>query len=227
MTITLTIILLLCGFLAVVQAVNSLSQNPRAFVPVTIILAVMYGLLIGSVWFVYEAFGRSNYVIYGGLALVVLIMLVLAWKFVFGHRHGLVMSYTIAFGVYAAVVLYVTLFSRQMGSDASVEEKAFRGLELALATHSWEPMQHSLLNLALFLPFGYLIPNMNPDYLARWGFAVLGGLVTSTVIEGVQMIARMGQCDIDDIIFNTVGASLGYLFFMFMRQVRKNWRLSA
>lgn len=225
MTGTLIVIILICGFLALVQAVNSLSENPRAFLPVTVILAVLYTMLVGSIWFVYMAFSRNNLVIYGGLAFVVIVMLILFTRFVANHRDSMSRGYAIAFLLYAAVVLYVTIFSRKTGSDSSVMEHVFHGVELAIAERSWEPMRHSLLNAAMFLPFGYLIPCMNRYYLARWGFAVIGGLVTSTVIESVQMIYSRGQCDIDDIIFNTIGAAVGYLFFVFLRRVRKNWRL--
>lgn len=98
-------------------------------------------------------------------------------------------------------------------------------MQQAIAEKSWEPLWHSYLNLLLFVPFGYLIPMMNQRHLARWGFAVIGGVTVSTYIEGIQMVGQMGQCDIDDIIFNSIGAAVGYIFFMFMRRVRKNWRV--
>lgn len=226
MTDTLIIIILICGFIALVQAVNSLSHSPGTLIPVTIILAVFYTLLVGGMWYVYIAFGRNMMVVYGGLAFVVLIMSVLFVKFFIKHRYSMSTSYTIWFVVYFGVVLYLTLFSRAFGSDSSVRDEAFRGLELAIKTQSFEPMIHSMLNLVLFLPFGYLIPNMNRDYLSRWGFAVIGGVVTSSVIEGIQLVAQMGQCDIDDIIFNSIGAAIGYVFYRFARQVEKNWRFT-
>lgn len=225
MTEILIVIILICGFIAVAQAVNSMSENPRAFIPVMIILAFLYMLTVGSVWYVYLSFGRNDLVIYGGLAMVAIIMLVLFVKLLTDHRHSMSKLYGVVFLVYFFLILYLTLFSRKLGSDGSVEDKAFRGLELAIASHSIAPMEHSLLNLALFLPFGFIIPNINSRHLACWGFAVIGGLMTSTVIEGVQMIAGLGQCDIDDIIFNTIGAALGYIFFVFKRQVNKNWHI--
>ena len=225
MTGTLIVIILICGYLALAQAVNSLSENPGTFLLVDLVLAVMYLMFTGSVWLVYISFGREMMVIYAVLALMAVVMTVLFLRFCIRHSRSMESTPAILFGVYFLLVLYLTLFSRIGSADYSVREVAFKGLHQAIAERSLAPMGHFMLNVVLFLPFGYLIPKMNPDYLAGYGFAVIGGVVTSTYIEGIQLVLHLGQCDIDDIIANSIGAVIGYLFFWFVRRVQRNWRL--
>jgi VanZ family protein len=39
-------------------------------------------------------------------------------------------------------------------------------------------------------------------------------IITITLVEVVQLFTLLGSCDIDDLIFNTIGASIGYLIFL-------------
>ena len=52
-------------------------------------------------------------------------------------------------------------------------------------------------------------------YFARQAiFAVLGiGVMLSTIIESCQLIFRLGNCDVDDILANTFGALLGLVLY--------------
>ncbi|HAJ55690.1 MAG TPA: VanZ family protein, partial [Lactobacillus sp.] len=47
----------------------------------------------------------------------------------------------------------------------------------------------------------------------RLGSAIGIGLVTSLSIETLQFLLISGVADIDDVIFNLIGAILGYVFY--------------
>ena len=64
-------------------------------------------------------------------------------------------------------------------------------------------------NLALFVPMGRALPCLSRKLNRFWKvtLTVLGMVV---VVELVQGLLRVGSIDIDDVIFNVVGAMVGY-----------------
>lgn len=67
-----------------------------------------------------------------------------------------------------------------------------------------------LANIALFVPFGLLLA-LGWSRLKTWHLAVLG-LVTSGVIEFVQLFLSTRFSTVSDLIANTAGAVVGCLF---------------
>ena len=66
-------------------------------------------------------------------------------------------------------------------------------------------------NIVWFVPFGLLWPLVR----RRRGFfrTVAAGMLLSLLIETIQFFIWTGVSDIDDLIFNTCGAMIGYLCF--------------
>ncbi len=62
-----------------------------------------------------------------------------------------------------------------------------------------------LANIALFVPFGILLPLA---FKAKWWVTDLAGLGTTLTIELVQPLFGR-SCDIDDVIANTLGTVIG------------------
>lgn len=69
----------------------------------------------------------------------------------------------------------------------------------------------TILNVILFLPLGFFLPFMYKNY-KNVGKIVLTGFLLSLSIEIVQMFGR-GATDVNDLITNTLGTILGYLFY--------------
>lgn len=74
-----------------------------------------------------------------------------------------------------------------------------------------------LLNIALFLPFGYLLPMLWRSHRSLRSVA-LSGAAFSLLIECSQLLTSRA-CDIDDLIANTLGAVLGYFSWWFFGQL--------
>ena len=72
-------------------------------------------------------------------------------------------------------------------------------------------MEGIILNILLFIPFGYLLPSLFPRL--RWWQVILLGLVFSLCIELLQLITKLGYADVDDLINNTLGAAIGFLCY--------------
>lgn len=70
-------------------------------------------------------------------------------------------------------------------------------------------LQNIILNILLFVPFGYLLPSLFSRL--RWWQGVFFGVAGSFVVEIAQLITRRGYADVDDLINNTIGAAIGVL----------------
>lgn len=69
-----------------------------------------------------------------------------------------------------------------------------------------------LLGIGFTAVLGALLPMMHRR-LRSWIYALLCGAALSTLIETAQLLAAAGQCDVNDIAANTLGALLGYGLF--------------
>lgn len=130
----------------------------------------------------------------------------------------------IIFLVYAGWLLWLLLF-RRLGSAqvASLGEYTAGHLGLVpLRTISNQAVlalkgdRHAISNLGgnllLFVPVGVFLPSLFrslrpfPAFLA----AFVGSII---VVELCQLFLRIGFCEIDDVLLNTVGAVMGYVIW--------------
>lgn len=75
-------------------------------------------------------------------------------------------------------------------------------------------MRNIVGNILLFIPFGLLLPAVSRIFTAP-GKMLLLALLTSLVLEASQFLFRLGGFDVDDIILNLLGSSIGFLLFRF------------
>lgn len=74
-------------------------------------------------------------------------------------------------------------------------------------------MVNLLGNVAAFLPFGFFLPTLsrkNRSFL----YVTLLSFEFSLLIECIQLLSKVGSFDVDDMILNTLGGSLGFLCFL-------------
>lgn len=79
-------------------------------------------------------------------------------------------------------------------------------------------MSH-LLNIVLFVPFGFLLPPLSPPN-GKLPVIAVSGLAFSLLIELSQLLNHR-TTDVDDLITNTLGAVLGYLLFRLFARITK------
>ncbi|MCR5262675.1 MAG: VanZ family protein [Clostridiales bacterium] len=72
-------------------------------------------------------------------------------------------------------------------------------------------------NLFLFIPFRFVIGDLIKDEKKSFFWAAF----FSAVLELIQMIAKIGVFDVDDIILNITGYLLGMILYKFVSQKRK------
>lgn len=75
-------------------------------------------------------------------------------------------------------------------------------------------------NVIGFMPFGFILPVMSRKF--QKFPRVLGlGFLLSLGVETIQLFAKVGCFDVDDLMLNTVGAMLGYWSFFICNGIRR------
>lgn len=103
-----------------------------------------------------------------------------------------------------------------------------------LATLTPEDVKTSLLNVLFMMPFGFGLPFVTN---LRFKKVIIAGLLLSIVIEVLQLVTGLAAnttfrvADINDLIFNTIGAAIGYMLFVafvrIYRHLSRNWKMRA
>ncbi len=78
-------------------------------------------------------------------------------------------------------------------------------------------------NIIGFMPFGFCVPLLD-RYHRRWYVILAETMAVSVCFEIVQLVTRVGSCDVDDVLLNTLGGVLGYAMFMRIMMMRRKYR---
>jgi glycopeptide antibiotics resistance protein len=122
----------------------------------------------------------------------------------------------VLFVAYCGVVLWYTLLDRTV-TTSRCELRPFWALQ-ELAAGESEGVQDIVLyleNIILFVPFGFLL-----SVKVKGWKVVLIGTGVSFLIELIQYVTGRGLAEIDDLTANTIGAALGFLLWMVVRNHR-------
>ena len=105
---------------------------------------------------------------------------------------------------------------------------------IPLITLTVKDLKTSLLNILLLMPFGFALPFITNLRMKR---IVVIGTLFSITIELLQLLSALMTkitfriVDINDVVFNTVGAAIGYILFVgfvrMYRHVSRNWKIRA
>ncbi|MCR4732293.1 MAG: VanZ family protein [Lachnospiraceae bacterium] len=77
-------------------------------------------------------------------------------------------------------------------------------------------------NIVGFMPFGFFLPALFTSKVDRWWKAWFWAVVFSGGIEVLQLLTRVGSCDVDDVILNSTGALLGYILYRIRGYIRRS-----
>lgn len=125
-------------------------------------------------------------------------------------RRCLVIFLSILWG---GIVLYLT-FGTQSGGGSHVNF-------LLLNVTNKADVIDAFLNAVMFFPGGMLLNLMGK----KISYAIIIGALMSFLIEAMQFVIAIGRTsDLNDIIFNTLGAALGFLLANKSTQAIKNIR---
>ena len=78
---------------------------------------------------------------------------------------------------------------------------------MALFLDGTNSLDRLILNILLYYPLGYLLPILFPKLKPK--HVILIGCLCSIATEATQYILKMGWCETDDVIHNTLGTAIG------------------
>ena len=128
---------------------------------------------------------------------------------------------------WAAVTVFVTLLRSESGEFAARQYnlQLFLAWREAYQRFTLQIWLNVLLNIALFIPLGVLLPLLWKPF-RKWYAALGAGFGVSLLIELTQLFTGSGMCDVDDLFTNTLGAMLGWcaaMFVLALRQKSRTW----
>ena len=117
-------------------------------------------------------------------------------------------------------ILYFTVFGREVATY-NIELKPF--YSFIMAKTQPEYYRTVFMNSLLFVPFGTFLPYLLSSRYKKLNIAVtvLISFAISTIIEGLQYLCSIGVGEIDDVIFNTLGALVGALVYLLFGHLTK------
>ena len=118
------------------------------------------------------------------------------------------------FILYVLLLVYFLFFSEEYGR-VTAEERVYRYNLVPFVE-----ITNLFGNVIGFIPYGFILPVI--AHKCRNGlFIVASGFSLSLLVETVQLIAKVGCFDVDDLILNTLGAAIGYMLFAVCNYLRR------
>lgn len=135
------------------------------------------------------------------------------------YRHGKVKAST-AFIIpillfFLSFVLTITIIERVPRRTVRYNLELFWTIKRIVAGKTnliWE----IFLNVVLFVPMGLMVSVLIPH--RAWA-AILICTITSMVIEVIQLLTHRGLFELDDILYNSVGAVIGFLLYLLLKRI--------
>lgn len=164
----------------------------------------------------------NPWMLLGTLGLVVLAGVL--WLFSYRRKQGLRITkkdgiYLCMYSCYLTGLLMITLLNRTPRNKHTIAPFPFWSYWEMLLNHDAALLIQVIGNVAVFLPWGLLLPCLlkKEESLKYVG---ISAFFTSVTIEAIQAVGKLGLCEVDDVIHNTLGAVLGYVLYRYI--LKKN-----
>ena len=146
--------------------------------------------------------------------------------FINNHKKQIRLLCRILFVLYIAGLVYFLFFAEMLdrtGIERSYNLIPFREIRRFIVYADLlgpvAVISNLFGNIAIFMPFGFLVPILGRKKRKFW-FTALASFELSLSVECIQLITKTGCFDVDDIFLNTIGGILGYLVYALMQRKR-------
>ena len=124
-----------------------------------------------------------------------------------GVRGGAKVSSIILAVLYGFIVICTTVVCRHSYSGRGIIYVPFWSY-IAIINGKLSLIEENIMNVIAFLPLGLFV-SIGIRKL-KWRHTAIVGFCLSVAIELMQYYFEKGQCEIDDVIHNTLGCVIGY-----------------
>jgi len=132
-----------------------------------------------------------------------------------------VSSYGLLF-CYIFIIIGATLLSRGTWYiDSRIDFLPLNQYRSAWFTFSIIEWRNIILNIAMFVPLGFMLPLFFKRLRTIWKTIIIC-FIGTVFIETTQLITGRGIFALDDILHNTLGALIGYGLFCFILTIMKS-----
>jgi len=117
--------------------------------------------------------------------------------------------------MYWVVLLFITFFSREDSSWKTMDLELFSSWGINTRNNAFV-----IENILLFIPYGFLSAWLIKEVRNVMVCTMLGA-ATSLLIEWMQLLTGRGIFQIDDVITNTIGTTIGCIVCVIIIKLRK------
>ena len=141
---------------------------------------------------------------------------------------------SLAFAGYMILLIYFLFFSEEYGRTVHYTEyqynlKLFHEISRYIKYREVVGMEYFLINIVgnvvVFMPFGFFLPLVS-EHKIKFFKVFITAFSLSLSIELIQLISKVGSCDVDDLILNTLGGLLGYWCFCIYKNMNRAYKKS-
>ncbi len=209
-SILMLVLLAAAGAASVLAVAFSWNIDGKRKLVAGIIMLIIYVLYVVFTFFVYIAFNYDDLILYISVVLLAIAGIGLAvFRCTKEKKHMKWMALLI-FLLYCAFVIIITILMRRGTVTKTVNMIPFDHVKKAVTTGEMKSLDGDILNIVLFIPFGFFLSKINDRVFNRAIYAFILGFAASTAIETIQLVFHLGYCDINDVIANSLGAGIGY-----------------
>lgn len=175
----------------------------------------------------YSLYRNYPEVFWGRVALTLCLLCGGILLIVLAYKKGRITRYkrniAVIWWTYFLFLLYITIIGRYSAEYYRTRFAPFESYRFIYGEGSFEELGAIILNILIFIPFGVITAELIKDRFPAW-YALAAGVIMTVKIEVVQLVARTGTFETDDIMHNTLGTALGILLWYGIRALMKKRR---
>ena len=125
---------------------------------------------------------------------------------------------SILVGISVLIILFYTIIDRS--SEGSYAMPFIRSVELIRERP--ELIREMVMNAFLFFPCGLSMPYAIEGKFRKPVFiTIISALILTCTIELIQYLCNFGNCELSDIVMNTLGAAIGTVSYLVSSKLRR------
>ena len=111
--------------------------------------------------------------------------------------------------LYTSFLLFFLVIGREKRTTRDFDLIPFHSYIVLFSDYSLRHVLELVMNIAMFIPFGYYLVKLNKVMRFRTFQVVLIGVFISMIFETMQYVFNRGLLEVDDIVNNSLGFFLG------------------